>query len=81
MSHKIDCTNTMDYLKTRAKATRISEDGCCRIHCNDCPLMKQKITNKCEVLEYLHPKETIKLLQDYADEDIYYEDILFKPTV
>jgi len=66
----IDCTKAEDYLKTRAIATKIDKNGSCHIHCDECILKGQELTDRCEVLEYLHPKEAIKIMQGYADEHL-----------
>ena len=67
---RIDCTKAEDYLRTRAIATKIDKNSYCHIHCDDCILKKQEITEHCEVLEYLHPEIAIKLMQEYADEHL-----------
>lgn len=66
----VDCTKTVDYLTTRALATNLDENGYCRIHCDDCILKNQTITKRCEVLEYLHPDDAIRIMQAYADEQL-----------
>ena len=75
MYHKIDCNNTVDYLKTRAAATKINKDGYYQTHCDDCVLKNQMITKRCEVLEYLYPEKAIEILQDYADRHLNHDDI------
>lgn len=67
---RIDCTKTEDYLTTRAIATQLDENGYCRIHCDDCILKGEKLKDRCEVIEYLHPETAIKLMQAYADEHL-----------
>jgi len=74
MKKRIDCKNSVDYLKTRAIATKLDENGYCQIHWDDCVLKDQTITKRCEVLEYLYPEESIKILQNYADEHLNGKD-------
>lgn len=65
---KIDCTKAKDYLRVRAAATKIDENGFCRIHCDDCILKNQDVSDHCETVEYLHPDIAIELMQKFADE-------------
>lgn len=65
---KIDCAKAKDYLRVRAAATKIDENGFCRIHCDDCILKNQDVSDHCETVEYLHPDIAIELMQKFADE-------------
>ena len=64
---KLDCAQSIDYLKARAMMTKLDENGYCQIHCHECPLRNQTVTDHCETFEYLHPEKAVKLMQDYAD--------------
>lgn len=65
---KIDCSKTENYIKERARMTKVkNRNGCCNIECKDCLLSYQNGTTLyCS--EFDNPKETISAVQKWSDE-------------
>lgn len=68
----IDCTKTENYLLEKARMTKRTKDGLCKIKCSNCPLSNKNNGSKdmmsCESFETLYPEEAIKIIQRWSDE-------------
>lgn len=66
----IDCSKTEIYLSEKARMTKASELGVCRIRCVDCPLWKENsnINISCMQLELKHPETAVKIVEEWSNE-------------
>ncbi len=79
---KIDCSNTENYFKEKARMVKFDFTSvCCSINCKDCSLDNQDDTLTCAELEYNHPDKAVALVQKWSDENpqkTYKEDFFEK---
>lgn len=66
----IDCSKTENYMHEKARMTKSSDVGVCRILCNHCPLSRFNNDEEmlCTELELGHPEKAIAIVQKWSDE-------------
>lgn len=67
----IDCSKTENYFAEKRRMTKRTENGGCRLDCYNCPLYSRNNNKKrlCTDFEIFYPKEAIKLIQKWSDEN------------
>lgn len=80
---KIDCSNTLNYLKEKNRMTKVNNKGFCTIYCSDCSLshFNNGTTYDCIFLEKLFPEKALNIVQNWSDNNpihTYLSDFLSK---
>lgn len=67
----IDCSKAENYFAEKRRMTKRTKDGRCKIDCSNCPLCSRNNNKKrlCTDFEILYPKEAIKIIQKWSDEN------------
>ncbi len=67
----IDCSKTENYFAEKRRMTKRTKDGRCELSCYNCPLYSGNNNKKllCTDFETLYPKEAIKIIQKWSDEN------------
>lgn len=65
----INCSESKNYLSEKARMTKASKVGFCKIKCSDCPLgMKNNGEGiSCIQLEFQYPEKCIEIVQHWSN--------------
>lgn len=80
---KIDCNNTINYLKEKNRMTKVNKKGLCTIYCSDCLLshFNNGTSYDCAFFEKLCPEKALSIVQNWSNNNpvpTYLSDFLSK---
>ena len=66
----IDCSRTENYFKEKARMTKRTKNGLCKIKCSNCPLCSNNNGEglSCPTFEMYYPEKAVKTVQRWSDE-------------
>lgn len=68
----IDCSKTENYFAEKARMTKRTSGGTCKINCSDCPLSYKNNGVpgyvSCVNFEICYPQQAISIVQQWSDE-------------
>lgn len=66
----IDCNITKNYFSEKARMSKTTKSGTCKVVCEKCPLSSDNngVGECCTDFEMLYPEEVIKVVQRWSDE-------------
>lgn len=65
----IDCSNTREYFAEKARMSKTTKSGKCKVECAKCPLSSDNngVGECCTDFEMLYPEEAISIVQRWSD--------------
>lgn len=65
----IDCSKTIDYLTEKARMSKTTKSGICKVECAKCPLSSDNngVGECCKDFEMLHPEKAIEIVQQWSN--------------
>lgn len=66
----IDCNVTKNYFSEKARMSKTTKSGICKVECTKCPLSSDNngVGECCTDFEMLCPEQAIKVVQRWSDE-------------
>lgn len=66
----IDCNITKNYFSEKARMSKTTKSGTCKVVCGKCPLSSDNngVGECCTDFEMLYPEEVIEVVQRWSDE-------------
>ncbi|RGU82414.1 hypothetical protein DWW40_09890 [Ruminococcus bromii] len=66
----IDCNITKNYFSEKARMSKTTKSGTCKVVCEKCPLSSDNngVGECCTDFEMLYPEEVIEVVQRWSDE-------------
>lgn len=66
----IDCSNTKEYFAEKARMSKTTKSGICKVECTKCPLSirNNNVGEFCRDFEMLYPEKVIEIVQKWSDE-------------
>lgn len=65
----IDCSNTKAYFAEKARMSKTTKSGICKVECAKCPLSSDNngVGECCTTFEMLYPEEAISIVQRWSN--------------
>lgn len=65
----IDCSNTREYLTEKARMSKTTKSGICKVECAKCPLSSENngVGECCTDFEMLYPEQAISIVQRWSN--------------
>lgn len=65
----IDCSNTREYLTEKARMSKTTKSGICKVECAKCPLSSDNngVGECCTDFEMLYPQQAISIVQRWSN--------------
>lgn len=65
----IDCSNTREYFAEKARMSKTTESGICKVECAKCPLSSDNngVGECCTDFEMLYPQAAISIVQRWSN--------------
>lgn len=66
----IDCSKAENYFNEKARMTKRTKNGLCKIKCSNCPLCSNNNGEglSCPTFEMYYPEKAIEVVQKWSDE-------------